>query len=62
MNTLFRWAAENRFRTVIAGVVKGNARALKFYVRLGFVPADDRFPPDPGDVVLVRQIESEPSQ
>ena len=32
----FRWAEENNFRTIIAGVTKGNARALKFYINYGF--------------------------
>lgn len=36
MDAVFKWAGENNFRKVIAGVTKGNARALKFYVKYGF--------------------------
>lgn len=36
MDACFRWAEENNFRTVIAGITKGNARALKFYIHYGF--------------------------
>jgi RimJ/RimL family protein N-acetyltransferase len=36
MNSIFRWAAENNFRRIIAGVTKVNARAQKFYVKYGF--------------------------
>ena len=36
MEAIFKWASENNFRTIIAGVTKGNARALKFYDKYGF--------------------------
>ena len=36
MDAIFKWASENRFHKIIAGVTKGNARALKFYVKYGF--------------------------
>lgn len=36
MDTVFKWAAENNFREIIAGVTKVNIRALKFYSRYGF--------------------------
>jgi len=36
MDTVFKWAAENNFREIIAGVTKANTRALKFYSRYGF--------------------------
>ena len=36
MDTIFQWASENNFRRIIAGVTKGNARAVKFYTRYGF--------------------------
>jgi RimJ/RimL family protein N-acetyltransferase len=35
-DAIFQWAAENNFREVIAGVMKGNTRALKFYTKYGF--------------------------
>lgn len=36
MDAIFEWARENSFRKVIAGVTKGNGRALKFYIKYGF--------------------------
>ena len=36
-----KWAASAGARTLIAGVMKGNARAARFYRKAGFVPADD---------------------
>lgn len=36
MDTIFKWARENNFREVIAGVNKANSRALKFYIKYGF--------------------------
>jgi ribosomal protein S18 acetylase RimI-like enzyme len=36
MDVIFQWAGENGFRSIIAGVTKGNARAVRFYTRYGF--------------------------
>ena len=36
MDTIFKWAGENNFHKVIAGVTKANVKALKFYVKYGF--------------------------
>lgn len=36
MDFVSKWAKENNFRTIIAGVTKVNSRALKFYMRYGF--------------------------
>lgn len=36
MDAIFKWASENNFHKIIAGVTKGNARALTFYTRYGF--------------------------
>lgn len=36
MDTIFKWAGENNFCEVIVGVTKANARAIKFYIKLGF--------------------------
>ncbi len=36
MDTIFKWAAENNFHEVMAGVTKANTRALKFYTKYGF--------------------------
>ena len=60
MDTLFRWAGENHFRTLIAGVAKANARALKFYLRGGFALADEASQGGSEGVVLVRPVEAEP--
>lgn len=36
MDEIFRWAKENEFRRIFAGVAKANTRALKFYLKYGF--------------------------
>jgi RimJ/RimL family protein N-acetyltransferase len=36
IDAIFEWARENSFRKIIAGVTKGNGRALKFYIKYGF--------------------------
>ena len=36
MDFVFKWAGENNFCRIIAGVTKVNARALKFYIKYGF--------------------------
>jgi RimJ/RimL family protein N-acetyltransferase len=36
MDVIFQWAGENHFHSVIAGVTKANARAVRFYTRYGF--------------------------
>jgi len=36
MDRIFKWAAENSFREIIAGVTKENTRAQKFYANYGF--------------------------
>ena len=36
MDACFQWAQENKFRVIVAGMTKGNARALKFYIKYGF--------------------------
>jgi ribosomal protein S18 acetylase RimI-like enzyme len=40
VDAVFRWAEENGFRMVVATVAKGNARALRFYRKVGFLPAN----------------------
>ncbi len=35
-DTIFKWAAESNFHEIIAGVIKANTRALKFYTKYGF--------------------------
>lgn len=36
LDTVFEWAGDNGFRTVVAKVATGNARALRFYHKYGF--------------------------
>ena len=36
MDEIFKWGRENRFQRIIAGVTKGNDRAVKFYTNYGF--------------------------
>lgn len=36
IDTVFQWAGDNGFRTVVAKVATGNARALRFYQKYGF--------------------------
>ena len=41
MDEIFRWAKENGFYRMIAGVTKGNARAQKFYIKYGFAVLEE---------------------
>lgn len=54
MNTIFEWARENRFRTIMATVTDGNARVLNFYAKYGFSIAEGDAPST--GTVLVKQI------
>ena len=58
MDAVFQWAAQNGFRTVVATVAKSNARALRFYRKYGFAPAN-RAPLDAPDdaIVLMKRVE-----
>ena len=56
------WAGENDFRTVVATVSKGNARALRFYQKYGFKPANRACLDGPDDsVVLMKEVELAPA-
>ncbi len=57
MNSLMEWAGENNFRRIIAGVTKENARALKFYVRYGFVAQNEDASHDSDGVDLEIEID-----
>ncbi len=57
MNSLMEWAGENNFRRIIAGVTKENARALKFYVRYGFVVQNEDASHDSDGVDLEIEID-----
>jgi ribosomal protein S18 acetylase RimI-like enzyme len=58
MDAVFQWAAENGFRTVVAAVAKSNVRALQFYRKNGFEPADKAPLDAPDDaIVLMKRVE-----
>ena len=58
MDAVFEWAGANGFRTVVAGVTKENARALRFYRKHGFAPAKRAPTGGPDDqVVLAKAVE-----
>ena len=61
MDAVFQWAGENDLRTVVATVAKGNARALRFYRKYGFKPANRASLDGPDDsVVLMKEVELAP--
>ena len=41
MDAIFKWARENNFRRILAGVTKVNSRAIKFYIKYGFSNLDE---------------------
>ena len=57
MDVIFKWAGENKFRKIIAGVTKVNARALKFYITYGFSVITESLPNDSEGVSLVKEVE-----
>ena len=56
MDTIFQWARENNFRRIIAGVTKGNARALNFYIKYGFSILDESSVNDSDGVYLMKEV------
>jgi ribosomal protein S18 acetylase RimI-like enzyme len=56
IDAIFKWASENKFRTIIAGVTKVNARALKFYTKYGFSVIDESSTNDSDSVSLVKEV------
>jgi ribosomal protein S18 acetylase RimI-like enzyme len=57
MDEIFKWASENRFYGIIAGVTEGNARAVKFYTNYGFSIIDELPTNDSGGVYLVKEVQ-----
>jgi len=56
MDAIFLWARKNGFRRVLAGVMRGNQRALNFYLKYGFRPLQDSL----GEVVenmYIKEVE-----
>lgn len=58
MDTIFEWAKANGFRRILAGVTRGNARALNFYTNYGFSVVDESSPNDSEGISLVKEVES----
>ena len=58
LDTIFEWAEENHFQRIIAGVTKGNDRALKFYTNYGFSISNELSAGDKGGVYLVKEVKS----
>ena len=56
MDAIFKWARENNFGRVIAGVTKGNDRAVKFYIKYGFTILVEASAEDAGGVYLVKEV------
>ena len=56
MDAVFKWAGENNFRTIIAGVTKVNARARNFYIKYGFSVIDEISASDSEGVYLVKEV------
>ena len=56
MDAITKWAAENHFRRIIAGVTNGNARALKFYTKYGFSVIDSSASNDSTAVYLAKEV------
>ncbi len=54
MDKIVKWAVENNFREVIAGVSKANSRALKFYTNYGFSTLNET----PEGIYLVKEVAS----
>ena len=56
MDAIFKWARENNFRRIIAGVTKGNDRAVKFYIKYGFSIPDEPSATDSEGVHLIKEV------
>ena len=54
MDAVTAWAVGNGYRKIIAGVRPENARAIRFYLKYGFIPLDaaEFYGQDPEDVML----------
>lgn len=56
IDEIFKWASENGFRRIIAGVTTENARAIKFYINYGFSIVDELPTHNSGGVYLVKEV------
>ena len=59
MDTVFQWAGENGFRTILATITKGNMRALRFYRKYGFNLAAGASFDGQDDHILTKEIKVE---
>lgn len=57
MDVVFKWAGENNFRRIIAGVTKVNVRALKFYTKYGFSVMDESLSNDSDGLSLAKEVQ-----
>ena len=57
LDSVFQWAGENGFRTVIATVREGNERAMRFYTKHGFMPANGAPLDSSLTVVISKEVE-----
>ena len=57
MDAVFVWAGANGFKQISAGIMAGNAGAMKFYQRYGFVTETGIILNCPGDAaVLIKDV------
>jgi GNAT superfamily N-acetyltransferase len=52
LDVIFKWARENNFHSILAGITKGNNRALQFYIKYGFSVLEET----PGGVSLAKEV------
>jgi RimJ/RimL family protein N-acetyltransferase len=56
MDAIFKWAEENNFRKIIAGVTIVNARAQKFYTKYGFSLMNESAQSDSDSVYIEKEV------
>jgi len=56
MDAILTWAGDNNFHKIMDGVIKGNTRALKFYIKYGFTVINDASKKDAEGVSLVKEV------
>lgn len=61
IDTIFRWAGENGFRTVLASISKGNQGALRFFRKYGFTVVGGTSLHGRDDPVLTKEVKPEQS-
>jgi RimJ/RimL family protein N-acetyltransferase len=56
MDTVFKWAEENNFHKILAGVTRANTTAMKFYIKYGFSVMEAALQ-DPSDrIYLAKEV------